>query len=98
MLTPRRTSQQSNGEGIAPPVVWIFRTLWTKIVVHTGYQGSTQNVAVSSQVFGCGVHDEISTELQWPLKNRRGPGTVTHDTSPAPCRESDDTLDIHNLQ
>ena len=43
-----------------------------------GYSNTTNHVRMAIQVFSSGVHNKISTELEWALKNWRRKCVVYH--------------------
>ena len=56
---PRRTSQQSKGDGTAPPVVLDRSQPLEKLVVIFRDNDPTEDIAMAAKIFRGRMHDEI---------------------------------------
>ena len=54
---PRRISQQSKGEGTAPPSYWMLRIALKKFIVLFRDDNSSENVTMPAEIFRCGMQD-----------------------------------------
>src|SRR2546423_15455661 len=67
-----------------------------ELVFHARDDGATEQVAVSAEILGGGVHHEIRPEPERKLEHRCRP-RVVHDAARANCvRELGETLDVHD--
>ena len=87
MRIPRSTSQESNGDGIAPPSRCSLRMRSERLVGDARHDRAAHDVAMAAEVLRGGMDDEIGAELERVLQHRRREGVVHGDARAARVRQ-----------
>ncbi len=86
VLVPRKISQHSKGDRIAPAAFWMNASFSAcSAVVHTSTPPSA--VAVAVEKLGRRVHHDVGAKLDGLLKIRRHEGVVDHHLAAALVRD-----------
>jgi hypothetical protein len=67
-----------------------------KISISFGNDNSSEDVTMSPEIFCCGVQDQISAEIEWPLDYWR-PGIIANENRSGIVRDFSERREINDF-